>query len=130
MKHTLFAALGAVALASAPVHAHHGYADYFLDRTVAVEGTLEDLQYGNPHVVMKIRAANSTLYTVSWQARWWVEANAGVRKTTFAVGDHLIISAAPPRDPASHDLASVREIRRPRDGWDWKRQAPFPAPLN
>src|ERR1700686_2565525 len=120
MKHTLFAVLGALALASNPVHAHHGYADFFLDRTVAVEGTLEDLRYGNPHVVMKIRAAGSALYTVAWEARWGVEAHAGVRKTTSSVGAHLIISPAPPRDPASHDLPSVREVRRPRDGWDWK----------
>jgi hypothetical protein len=130
MKYTVVAAFGALVLANTVVQAHHGYADFFLDRTVAVEGNLEDLQYGNPHVVMKIRAADSTLYTVTWQGRGWVEAYAGVRKTTFTVGDHLIISAAPPRDPASHELASVREVRRPHDGWHWRRQSPFPPPAN
>jgi hypothetical protein len=130
MKRTVVAALGALVLASNAVEAHHGYAGFFLDRTVAVEGNIEDLRYANPHVVIKVRAADATLYTVTWQGRGWVEAYAGVTKTTFQIGDHVIISAAPSRDSASHELASVREVRRPRDGWDWKRQSPFPPPLN
>jgi Family of unknown function (DUF6152) len=130
MKHTVLAILGALVLASHAAQAHHGYAGFFLDRTVVVEGDIEDLLYANPHVVMKIRAADSTLYTVAWQGRWWVEAYAGVKKTTFTVGDQVIMSAAPSRDPASHELAVVREVRRPRDGWHWKTQSPFPPPVN
>ena len=128
MRRTMSAVIGVIVLASHAVHAHHGYAGFFLDRTVAVEGNLEEVRYANPHVVLKIRAGDATLYTVTWQAASWVAQRAGVTNTTFNVGDHLIISAAPPRDPASHELASVREVRRPSDGWDWKRQAAFPAP--
>ena len=130
MTRTAMAVLGAMVLIGSTVQAHHGYANFFLDRTVTVEGDIESLRYANPHVVMEIRTADSTLYSVSWQGAYWVRTYAGVTSTTFKIGDHLVISAAPPRDPASHELASVREVRRPSDGWDWKRQAPFPPPSN
>jgi hypothetical protein len=88
--------VGALA-ASATISAHHGYAGFFdpKDRTVAVEGDLVSLVYGNPHVVMKIRTSDSSVYTVTWQAARWVERQAHVTKSTFHVGDHLIIVGAP-----------------------------------
>jgi hypothetical protein len=131
MKRILVAVLGAIVLAgTSVVWAHHGYATFFkpTDRTVAIEGDLENLLYANPHVVMEIRAADSTIYTVTWQASRWVERNAGVTRTTFKVGDHLIITAAPSRDPASHEVTQVREVRRPRDGWMWRSTTPFRPP--
>jgi hypothetical protein len=131
MRRILVAAFGAVVLTGNSVAwAHHGYAAFFspMDRTVAIEGDLESLQYANPHVVMQIRAADSTLYRVTWQASRWVERQAGVTKSTFKVGDHLLITAAPSHDPASHDLTQVREVRRPRDGWAWRSTAPFRPP--
>ena len=128
MKGKIGLVLGAIVLAGSVASAHHGYAAFFLDRTVVLEGNLESLVYGNPHILMRIRAADSNVYTVTWQAARLIERMAGVTSTTFKVGDHLVISAAPSRDPASHELASVREIRRTRDGWHWKRQSPFPPP--
>jgi hypothetical protein len=131
MKRIVSAALGMVMLAGNSVAwAHHGYATFFspMDRTVAIEGDLENLLYANPHVVMKIRAADSTVYTVTWQASRWVQRQAGVTKTTFQVGDHLFIIAAPSHDPASHEVTQVREVRRPRDGWMWRSTAAFRPP--
>ena len=121
--------VGAVA-ASATGSAHHGYAGFFdpKERTVAVEGNLVSLVYGNPHVVMTIRSADSSVYTVTWQAARWVERQAHVTKSTFRVGDHLIIVGAPSRDPASHDVTRVREVRRPADGWSWRDSGDFARP--
>ena len=121
MTRTVVAVLGAMVLIGTTLQAHHGYANFFLDRTVTVEGDIESLRYANPHVVMEIRTEDSTVYTVTWQSAYWVRQFAGVTSTTFKAGDHLIISAAPPRNPESHELASVREVLRPRDGWHWTR---------
>ena len=123
MKRVVVAILCTLGLTGAVLQAHHAYAGYFLDRTVAVEGNLEEIRYGNPHIIMKIRTADSTVYTVTWQSAISVERSAGMTKTTLKVGDHVTISAAPSRDPALHQLASVREVRRPRDGWIWRRVA-------
>jgi hypothetical protein len=115
---------------SATVGAHHGYGGFFdpKDRTVVVEGALVSLVYGNPHVVMNIRAADSSVYTVTWQAARWVERQAHVTKSTFHVGDHLVIVGAPSRDPASHEVTRVREVRRPADGWLWRDASEFARP--
>jgi|KBSMisStandDraft_5_1062788.scaffolds.fasta_scaffold681732_1 hypothetical protein len=123
--------LGAALATSVTVSAHHGYAGFFdpKDRTVAVEGDLVDLVYGNPHVVMKIRAADSTVYTVTWQAARWVERQARVTKSTFHLGDHLMIVGAPSRDPKSREVTRVREVRRMADGWAWRDAGEFARPV-
>ena len=130
MRRMIFAVMGILVLAASSARAHHGYAAFFqpTERTVAVEGDLESLVYANPHVVMKIRAADSTVYTVSWQAPGWVQRAAGVTRTTFKIGDHLMVIGAPSRDPASHDVTLLREVRRPRDGWSWRSNALFAKP--
>jgi hypothetical protein len=97
-------------------------------RTATVEGALEELRYANPHVVMMIRGADSTLYAVTWQSAFWVHQFAHVTPATFNVGDYLVVTAAPSRDPSSHELARVREVRRPRDGWTWRDSQPFAEP--
>jgi len=117
-------AVVAIVLASRSVGAHHGYANFFLDQRVSIEGNIEALQYANPHVVMKIRTADSTVYSATWQSAVWLKRVAGVTGTTFAVGDHVVITGCPPRDPTSHELASLREVSRPRDGWSWHSQRP------
>jgi hypothetical protein len=112
------------------VYAHHSYANFYApsERTVSIEGDLESLLYANPHIVMKIRAADSAVYTVAWQAVGWVERNAGVTRTTFKIGDHLVIVGAPARDPASREVTLLREVRRPSDGWRWRSSALFAPP--
>jgi len=130
MRKAALCVVGALALGSSAASAHHGYAGFFdpKDRTVAVEGNLESLVYGNPHVVMRIRAADSTIYTVTWQAAYWVERQAGVTGATFHPGDHLIVVGAPSRDPSSHEVTRVREVQRPRDGWLWRDRGEFATP--
>jgi uncharacterized protein DUF6152 len=123
--------VGVLLAVSTTVSAHHGYGGFFdpKDRTVAVEGDLVSLAYGNPHVVMKIRTADSSVYTITWQAASWVERQAHVTKSTFRVGDHLIIVGAPSHDPASHDVTRIREVRRPADGWLWRDSSEFARPV-
>jgi uncharacterized protein DUF6152 len=126
----LAVAIGILILAATSLHAHHSYAGFFdpKERTVSIEGTLEDLLYANPHVVMKIRATDSTLYTVTWQSAMWVKRQAGVVKGTFKVGDQLVIVGAPSRDAESHEVTQVREVRRPSDQWSWRNPMPFAPP--
>ena len=130
MRRLVFVVVGVLIVAGNSARAHHGYSAFYAptERTVAVEGDLESLLYANPHVVMKIRAADSTLYNVEWQTPGWVYRAAGVTKDTFKAGDHLIVIGAPARDPASHDVTLVREVRRPRDGWMWRHKAAFAQP--
>lgn len=126
MNRRVLSVIALVLLAgSVGARAHHSYAGFFdpKERTVAVEGRLESISYANPHVIMKIRAADSTVYTITWQARTWVERQAGVTKSTFQIGDHLVVVGSPSRDASSHEVTLVREVRRPADQWIWRRQS-------
>jgi hypothetical protein len=120
MKRTVFVAIGAMILVGSSALAHHGYANFYLDQNKSIEGDLESLRFVNPHVVLTIRAADSTLYTATWNSASQVE-RAGVARSTLKIGDHLIVTGAPPRDPTSREVMPVWEIRRPRDGWHWVR---------
>ncbi len=131
MRNILIPVIALAVLAGhSSVAAHHSYAGFFdpKERTTVVEGTLESIIYANPHVVLRIRAADSTLYTVTWQARTWVERQAGVTKSTFQVGDHLIVVGAPARDATMREISQVREVRRPSDHWTWRSTTAFVDP--
>ena len=124
MRRTAVAVVGALILAGgSAVYAHHGYANFYLDQNRSIEGELESVRFVNPHVVLTIRAADSTMYTATWNAAAQVERD-GITRTTLKIGDHLIVTGAPPRDPTSRELMPVWEIRRPRDGWRWVRASP------
>jgi hypothetical protein len=45
-----------------------------------------------------------------------------VDASTFKPGDYLVIKGAPARNPAVKELASLRGVWRPRDGWTWADQ--------
>ena len=121
----LVLAVAIAALVGASVQAHHSYAGFYNpeQRTMLLEGTLERIMYGNPHVILTIRTG-SQLYTVTWQSSQWVKRQANVEAGTFKSGDRLVIIGAPSRDDAALEVTQVREIRRPSDGWVWRSGAP------
>src|SRR6185436_11675240 len=54
------------------------------------------------------------------RAASWLQYHPHVTLTTLRVGDHLIVTGAPSRDPGSHELVRLKEVRRPRDGWTYR----------
>jgi hypothetical protein len=130
MRRFAVALLVGTSIGGATLGAHHGYGGFFdpQQRTVLVDGTLEDLDYANPHVVMTIRTPDSVMYTITWQSPGWLQQAAAVTKTTFHAGDHLIVIGAPSRDARSREVTRIREVRRPTDGWIWRSGAPFAPP--
>jgi hypothetical protein len=119
MKRITLAVAGMLMLVGSSGSAHHGYSSFDREHPITIDGTLESFLYANPHVIMQIRASDDTVYTVTWQAAMWVEREAGVTKTTFKLGDRLVIRGAPSRDPASHEVTLLQQVRRPSDGWTW-----------
>ena len=100
--------------------AHHGYDDFYKNRRVTVEGVLEDVVYANPHVTMRIRTDDGQLYTALWEGLGSVQRR-GATAMTFKVGEKVRVTGCPPRDPASRDIALLREVTRLNDGWTWRR---------
>ena len=57
--------------------------------------------------------------------RWTIEWGSGMQlstqgltATTFKVGDHVVVTGAPGRDPEDRRLR-MRSIERPKDGFKW-----------
>jgi hypothetical protein len=120
MRRMLIAVLSLLVLGTRSSDAHHGYADYVTERRITVEGVLEEIQFTNPHVIMRLRTADSTMYICIWQSALWVGQVANVTASTFRIGDQLVINGAPSRSANLKELASLREVRRPRDEWVWR----------
>ena len=120
MRRMLPAVIVTLVLAASSARAHHSHPNFLLDQKVSVEGEIEELRYANSHVVLKIRTAEGVVYTAEWQAASWLLFHAHVTLTTLRVFDHVIVSGAPSRDPESHELARLREVRRPSDGWTYQ----------
>jgi hypothetical protein len=120
MRRLAAAIVVATTLFAARADAHHSYAAYAEDQTVTMEGTVESVRFANPHVLVTIRTDASEVYTVEWQNI--VQLRHGkVGPTTLNAGDRIVVIASPSRDPQAHMLSLVREIRRPADGWLWRR---------
>ncbi len=120
MRRTALALVGIVLLlSSVGVRAHHSYAE-FSANFVAIEGTLEKMLFANPHVILTIRTKDSSAYTALWVAAFNLE-NRGMKANDLKVGDVIVVTGTPARDPAVHEIARLREVRRVSDGWRWFR---------
>ena len=107
-----------VSASSLDVLAHHSYAQ-FQNQTTSIEGILVSVMYGNPHTSLTIRAKDGTVYTAIWNSSVPLFSH-GVKKTDLKADDVVAITGFPNRDPAKHELARLREVRRLNDGWTWK----------
>jgi uncharacterized protein DUF6152 len=120
MRRPLLTAFIAPFLVAAAVAAHHSYGAYFEDQTVSVEGTIESIHFANPHVTFILRTDGGEVYTAEWQNLIQLR-HGNVGPTTLKAGDRVIVVASPPRDPSSRKITLLREVRRPADGWRWRR---------
>jgi hypothetical protein len=78
------AAVLAAALPAAAAVAHHGWADYDAARPFTLEGTIERVDYANPHVLVRVRAAGGAPAGDSARdsARTWVAVLAPPSRMT------------------------------------------------
>jgi hypothetical protein len=120
MRRPLLAALASSLVFAAVASAHHSYGAYFEDRTVSIEGTVESIRFANPHVTFNLRTDAGEVYTAEWQNLVQLR-HGNVGPTTLNAGDRVVVVASPPRDPSSRKITLIREIRRPADGWLWRR---------
>src|SRR5262245_24294708 len=121
MKRAFFAAvLGLVAIA--PVSAHHSFAaTYFEDQTTKIEGDLVQFQFRNPHSYVHMEAKDEQGVVQRWTIEWGSGmqlSTQGLTATTLRVGDHVVVTGAPGRDPEDHRMR-MRSIERPKDGFKW-----------
>ena len=136
MTRWILAILGAVTLMGVPAVAHHSHPDFLLDQRATITGKIERIEFKDPHVLITIRTADSTVYVAEWQGESWfrradlsylrsdpkyrAKNYTPVTFVSLKVGDQVVITGCPPRDRAVHQLVDLREVFRPRDGWRWQ----------
>ena len=64
MREALF--LAAVIIVGGSASAHHSFAMFDLDQEVTLEGTVKELQWGNPHVWLQIRVPDGQGGATEW----------------------------------------------------------------
>jgi hypothetical protein len=101
----LLAALAAVvaALAAvAPALAHHSFAMFDFERTVTLKGTVKELQWTNPHVILWVETTPAAGQTSEvWSAELTSPGNLtrnGWTKRTLKPGDKVLVDINPLRD--------------------------------
>lgn len=128
MKLKLILAAGAFGILAAvmPVAAHHSFAGTYLEDAppMKIEGTLKAFLVRNPHSFVhvedpKLKDKNGD--PVRWSIEWGAAgqlAQQGVRTGTLKVGDKVVVTGSPGRNPEDYRLR-MRSIERPSDGWKW-----------
>lgn len=107
-----------VLVAAVPASAHHGYGDYDKGTAVRLEGTVQQVLWANPHVIITLLTADSREYRVEWGSVLQL-SGTGVKAIPVKEGDDVVVVGSINRNPEKHILTLVRELSRPADGWRW-----------
>jgi hypothetical protein len=89
-----------LAIAASPAHSHHSFAVFDLSKTVTFKGTLQDLQWTNPHVWIRVEVLEKdkpTTYEFECAAIA-VLKRAGWTRDTVKVGDVITVVSHPYKD--------------------------------
>ena len=116
----------AILLAAMPLPAHHSFAATYLESAppMEIKGTLKAFRIQNPHSYVHIedekltdKEGNPVRWVVEWGAGAQL-ATQNVTTTSLKVGDKVVVTGAPGRNPEDFRLL-MRTITRPADGWKW-----------
>ena len=106
----------------AQVQAHHSFAATYLeDKAVTIEGELVQVLFRNPHSFVHVTVKKKDGLMVRYAVEWGGAAQLGgqgVNRETLKLGDHVVISGSPGRNPSDHRIRMI-SLRRPSDGFGW-----------
>jgi hypothetical protein len=106
----------------AEVSAHHPFsATYSFDEQVTIEGKVVALIVRNPHSFVHVETRDRDDHVRQWAVEWVGRPSADGAAVSFdalMVGDYLVVTGRPGRDPSTFRLLP-QMIVRPRDGWRW-----------
>ena len=112
---------------------------YDICTSVTVEGTIESVQWKNPHILIDLKANDGAAYRAEWTSLQ-VLTNMGVAgpaQEVLKVGDRVVVTGNPMRDraqilarfpdlkfsepPPARKVVDLAQIRRVSDSWNWTR---------
>ena len=93
--------LGAASLTAAPAWGHHSDAGMDMNSTVALEGTVTELRFRNPHVYVLVETTDASGEPVEWSLETSGSNNLtrrGWTRDTLKAGDRVAVRAHPALD--------------------------------
>ena len=101
-----------------PAGAHHSDADYDTKTSFTLTGTLMDVQWNNPHILLFV-AADAYTYRIEWITLTGA-AVTGVSREQFTPGEPIVVVGSHHRDPDTAVIARIQQIYLPADSWQWQ----------
>jgi hypothetical protein len=113
----------AAATLACSASAHHSFtATYDENAKLKIEGEIAQFLFRNPHSMIHVTAKDADGNVHRWAIEWaGVSALAGngVTRESLRIGDHVVVTGNPGRNPEEYRLRLL-SIERPADGWTWK----------
>ena len=114
MKRMLLPVAIAVLALAATAVAHHGGAAFDQTKSVPFEGTVTEMQFANPHVLVYWDVKGGDKAGEKWSG-WLTAPNklarAGWTKKTLEPGDHIVVSGTPHKD--GQHVLQIRKLVGP-----------------
>lgn len=122
MKGTLLLVALATSLFAGMLYAHHSFtATYDTSKTVMIEGKITQFLLRNPHSFLHIVVIGKDGKEENWNIEWAAAGQlggTGVTRDSLKVGDPVVVTGNPARDPADQRLRMVT-MKRTSDGFNW-----------
>ena len=106
------------------LHAHHSIVEFDYTKAYAVTGKVKELQWTNPHSWVHVNVKEKDGKVVRYAVEWGGTAqlgNQGVTRDTLKIGDHVVISGNPARNPKTHQVRML-SLHRTKDGFGWGKK--------
>lgn len=118
MQSPIVALVALLTLVGAPyAAAHHSYADYERDERYVFSGTITDVQWGNPHILLFVSDGAQNM-----RIEWVTTAGAdrtGVARETFSPGSRLTVTGSRNRNPDLAIMTLIKVLELPGTDWRW-----------
>jgi len=85
-----------------------------------IEGDVQRVDWGNPHVKLSIKADDGATYDLIWRSIQQLTL-AGVQKDAVRVGDHLVVTGSKQSDEGDHVSLLLSELHKASDGVQWSQ---------
>jgi hypothetical protein len=124
--------------AAASAHAHHSHGMFYdICTSVTIDGTIEAIQWKNPHTLIDLKTNDGAVYRAEWTSLQGLanHGDAGAAQEALKVGERTIVTGNPMRDAAAirasfpaykepaekMKVIDLAQIRRANDSWSWAR---------
>jgi len=117
-------ALLAAAGFAASAAAHHSFTATYDEREeIEISGTLVQFMFRNPHSFVHVLAPDEHGEMRRWAVEWGAAGTLGrqgLSRDTLKVGDYVVITGNPGRNPIDRRLR-MQTLERPNDDFAWGR---------